>query len=257
MTPSDLAKVLRKAEISNTPCRPIREHLNEKDLQAAYQIQKINIEQKLKNGQRQVGKKIGLTSKKVQTQLGVDQPDFGILLDSMQVKNGQSLLYSELMQPKVEAEIAFILKKDLTHASIEMSDVIHAIDYAVSAIEIVGSRIANWDITIIDTIADNASSSHFILGEKKMNLQDLDLKNCEMQLRLNGKIASEGNGKACLGNPLNALLWLTHKMQELGNPLKAGEIILSGALGPMVPIKKGDHLEATIDDFDRVAFSIE
>lgn len=256
MTPSEIAEILRTAETTKTPCPPIRKHLNSDAIQAAYKIQKLNIDHKLKNGQREVGKKIGLTSKKVQAQLGVDQPDFGILLNPMQIKNGQALPFSELMQPKVEAEVAFVLKKDLTSAPIEMPDVVTAIDYAVAAIEIVGSRVKNWDITIADTIADNASSSHFVLGEKKADLQDLDLENCKMKLDFNGKTVSEGQGKACLGNPLNAVLWLANKMQELGNPLKAGEVILSGALGPMVEISKGEKIEAEIDGLGKVGFSV-
>lgn len=255
MTPKEIAQTLRQAEKDKTTCSPIRSFLNEKDLSTAYQIQKMNIDAKIEKGAKEVGKKIGLTSKKVQTQLGVDQPDFGILLDAMQVNNGSTVAFSEFMQPKAEAEIAFVLKEDLAHENITKKNIISAIDYALPAIEIVGSRIENWDIKITDTIADNASSSHFVLGENPVDLKDIDLENCQMQLYLNNEKASEGQGKDCLGNPLNAVLWLAEKMQALGNQLRKGEIILSGALGPMVPISEGDHIKATIEGLGDISFS--
>lgn len=251
-----IAETIRKADKSKTACSPIRQYLKRKDLQTAYQIQKINIDYHLENGQQEVGKKIGLTSKKVQAQLGVNQPDFGILLSNMQVKNGAEIPFPDLMQPKAEAEIAFVLKKDLLDKNITIDDIIDAVDYVCAAIEIVGSRIENWDIQITDTIADNASSSHFVLGNKKVSLEDLDLKNCRMKLYKNNELVSEGNGKACLGNPLNAVVWLAKKMVELDNPLKKGEVILSGALGPMIKINQGDIFKAEIDGFDTVKFSI-
>lgn len=256
MTPEEIAQTIRQAGKTKTTCNPIRPYIKEKDLSTAYQIQRINIDDKIKTGAKEVGKKIGLTSEKVQKQLGVDQPDFGILLDDMQFKNGSAIPFSELMQPKAEAEIAFILKEDLTQERITMENIVSAIDYALPAIEIVGSRIENWDIKITDTIADNASSSHFVLGEKPVELKDIDLKNCQMQLYLNDEKASEGQGKDCLGNPLNAVLWLAQKMQELNNPLRKGEIILSGALGPMVSISKADRIKATIEGLEEISFSV-
>lgn len=256
MTAESLAKIIRQAEENGNPCQPIRSYLREKDVSSAYEIQKINIAHKLQNGQKEVGKKIGLTSEKVQAQLGVNQPDFGILLDRMQIENGEEISFSDLMQPKAEAEIAFVLKEDLIGDHIEMQDVMAAIDYALPAIEIVGSRIENWDIQITDTIADNASSSHFVLGKDKKNLGEVDLENCQMKLFQHAQITSEGVGKACLGNPLNAVLWLAQKMNELGNPLKKGEIILSGALGPMVEIRRNDKIRAVIEGLGEVGFSV-
>ncbi|HLS31481.1 MAG TPA: fumarylacetoacetate hydrolase family protein [Flavobacteriaceae bacterium] len=256
MTPKEIAQTLRQAEKDKATCSPIRSYLNEKDLSTAYQIQKMNIDAKIEKGAKEVGKKIGLTSKKVQTQLGVDQPDFGILLDAMQIKNGSTVAFSEFMQPKAEAEIAFVLKEDLAQENITLANIVSAIDYALPAIEIVGSRIENWDIKITDTIADNASSSHFVLGKNPVDLKDIDLENCQMQLYLNNKKSSEGQGKDCLGNPLNAVLWLAQKMKALGNPLRKGEVILSGALGPMVPISEGDHIKATIEGLGEISFSV-
>lgn len=257
MTAATLAEIIRQAEEKRIPCRPVRNYLADKDVTAAYEIQKINIAYKLQQGQTIVGKKIGLTSEKVQAQLGVSQPDFGILLDRMHIENEGEISFNELMQPKAEAEIAFVLKANLIGDHIEMHDVMVAIDYALPAVEIVGSRIENWDIQITDTIADNASSSHFVLGNSKKKLGEIDLENCRMTLLQNNQIASEGVGKACLGNPLNAVLWLAQKMNQLGNPLKKGEVILSGALGPMVEIRQNDHIYAKIEGLGEVSFSVK
>ena len=233
---------------------PVRELIGDSDVDTAYKVQAININKRTVSGETVVGKKIGLTSFAVMEQLGVDQPDYGILFDSMEVKNGV-LPYSELMQPKAEAEIAFVMEQDLVR-DFNITDLIDAIDYATVSIEIVGSRVADWNIRITDTIADNASASHFILGESKVCLDDLDLVNCKMTLTKNGELASEGSGKACMDNPLNAALWLAQKMAEQGNPLKAGEVLLSGALGPMVPIAQGDIFEASIEGLGSVGLEI-
>ncbi len=256
MTLIKIAENIREAEKNNVEIPPIRSFLKEKDIESAYRIQQINIDYKIKQGQQEVGKKIGLTSEKVQQQLGVNQPDFGILLNEMQVKNKGEISFTELMQPKAEAEIAFILKEDLTQEKISLEDVISAIDYACPAIEIVGSRIENWNIQITDTIADNASASHFVLGEEKIKIENIDLENCKMQLFANDEKTSEGSGKDCLGNPLNAVLWLAQQMKTLGNSLKKGEIILSGALGPMIPLSKGDFIKTKIEDLGEVSFSV-
>jgi 2-keto-4-pentenoate hydratase len=200
------------------------------------------------------GKKIGLTSFVVQEQLGVDQPDYGILFDTMEVKDGK-LAFSELVQPKAEAEIAFVLGEDL-EGDFNITDLIEAIDYATVSIEIVGSRVADWNIRITDTIADNASASHYILGDAKVSIDDVDLVGCQMTMTKNGEIASEGTGEACMDNPLNAALWLAQTMAKQGSPLRKGEVLLSGALGPMVPIEKGDIFEATIEGLGSVKLEI-
>lgn len=252
----EIAAILQKAQKSNTPCPSIRGFFEGKELEKAYRVQQFITEQKIAGGQRVVGKKIGLTSEKVQAQLGVDQPDFGVLLHGMQIQNGETLPFSELMQPKAEAEIAFVLKKDLNQRKHSIEEIKEAVDYAVIAIEIVGSRIENWDIQITDTIADNASASHFVLGEQKVLLEYLDLENCRMQMHINDKLVSEGTGKACLGNPLNAAVWLADKMVEIGNPMKKGEIILSGALGPMANLSANDKVEAEIEGLGKVSFEV-
>jgi 2-keto-4-pentenoate hydratase len=247
------ANQLLQASQTKTPCPPVRTLIGDTDQEVAYAVQNLITQNRLSGGAKQTGKKIGLTSLKVQQQLGVDQPDFGILFDDMQIENGGQLSISETMQPKVEAEIAFVLKEDINSLHPNEEDLINAIDYVVAAIEIVGSRIKNWDIKITDTIADNASASHFVLGEIRKKITEIDLIDCEMQLFQNAKLVSQGNGAACLGSPLNAALWLAKKMTEIGNPLKAGDIILTGALGPMVNVVEGDKIMATIEGLGAVS----
>ena len=250
------AEVLFNANAYKTPCGPVREIIGDSDIAAAYATQEINIQKRINSGEKVVGKKIGLTSFAVQKQLGVDQPDYGILFESMEVENGGRLSASELMQPKAEAEIAFVMKDDL-EGDITMDKLKAAIDYAIASIEIVGSRVENWNIRITDTIADNASASHFVLGDKKVELSEINLTGCKMSLTKNGEVASEGTGAACMDNPLNAALWLAQVMSDNGQPLRAGEILLSGALGPMVNIGEGDLLVAEIEGLSSVSVAIE
>jgi len=247
------AAQLQKAAETDKHCSPIREFIGTEDLEAAYAIQDIITEQRVKAGGRIVGSKIGLTSVVVQKQLGVDQPDFGILFADMEVENGLEMDYNLLMQPKVEAEIAFVLKKDLDASYIGTADVLSAIDYAVASIEIVGSRIENWDIKIVDTIADNASASHFVLGHKPVKLENIDLIDCAMTMDINGETVSKGIGAACMGSPINAVLWLARTFSKLGRPLKAGDVILSGALGPMSAVNPGDEVVAKIGELGSVS----
>lgn len=248
------ADILWEAHNAKSTVPPVREIISADDIDAAYATQEINVKRRMANGENVVGKKIGLTSFAVMEQLGVDQPDYGVLFDTMEVKGGK-LAYSELVQPKAEAEIAFVMGEDLD-GDFNITDLIEAIDYATVSIEIVGSRVADWNIRITDTIADNASASHYILGDSKVSLDDLDLVGCEMTLTKNGEAASKGSGKACMDNPLNAALWLAQIMAKQGNPLKKGEVLLSGALGPMVPIAQGDMFEATIEGLGSVKLEI-
>ena len=250
---NEAALQLRNSSKTKTTCSPVRNLIGATDLEAAYQVQEINIADRIKNGAKPLGCKVGLTSFAVQKQLGVDQPDFGILLDDMVVEQGGTADYGLLMQPKVEAEVAFVLKSDLPSGEVSEVTLIEAIDYAVASIEIVGSRVENWDIRITDTIADNASASHFVLGANQVLLNNLDLVGCKMKLWLNDEIVSEGKGEACMGSPINAALWLANTMAKLGKPLKAGEVILSGALGPMAPVKPGDKVRASIEGLGEVS----
>jgi 2-keto-4-pentenoate hydratase len=242
-----IAKSLRDAQEKNTPISPIREIIGEDNVQDAYEIQNINISHRVSQGARIVGKKIGLTSQVVQSQFGIDAPDYGILFNDMEVLNGQSISMSNLLQPKVEAEIAFILGEDLDVKEMTIIDIMDAIDYCLPAIEIVGSRIKDWNIRIADTIADNASSSHYVIGHRPRTLDEFDIVRCKMRMSANGKVISQGHGGACLGSPLNAVLWLANKMIDLGQPLEAGEVILSGALGPMAPVNSEDLIHVEIE----------
>jgi 2-keto-4-pentenoate hydratase len=249
------ADILWEAHNTKSTVPPVREIISADDIDAAYATQEINVKRRMANGEKVVGKKIGLTSFAVMDQLGVDQPDYGVLFNTMEVQGGK-LAYSELVQPKAEAEIAFMMGDDL-EGDFNITDLIDAIAYATVSIEIVGSRVADWNIRITDTIADNASASHFILGETKVDLDDLDLVDCQMKLTKNGEVASEGSGAACMDNPLNAALWLAQTMAKQGNPLRKGEVLLSGALGPMVPIGQGDEFVAIIEGLGSVSLKID
>lgn len=239
---------------TGVPCSPIRNIIGDSDVAAAYAVQGLVNSHRISKGEKVVGAKIGLTSLAVQQQLGVNQPDFGYLFASTEVENGGKLSVREVIQPKAEAEIAFKLKFDLDGEITEES-VSAAVDFAVGAIEIVGSRVLNWDIRITDTVADNASASHFVLGTVTKKIDAVDLAAVTMKLYKNGVEVSAGVGAACLGSPLKALMWLAKTYQELGTPLKAGDWVLSGALGPMVAGESGDHFEAEISDFGKVGFS--
>ena len=251
-----VANLLWTAQSNCKPCAPIRELIGKGGPEVTYAVQEINSKRRLAEGAQLIGRKIGLTSLVVQKQLGVNQPDYGMLFADMVVCDGEQVLLSRLIQPKVEAEIAFVLGRDLEMLQPTAVDLLHAIDFAVAAIEIVDSRILNWDIRLVDTIADNASSGMYVLGTERKLLRDVDLVGCSMVMKCRDEIVSTGGGEECLGNPLNAALWLATTMARVGRPLKAGDTILSGALGPMVQVKSGDAFEASVSGLGsvRVAF---
>ena len=241
-----LAERLRRAGETGEATAPIRDDIAAGDVAAAYAIQQANTDHWLRAGRRLVGRKIGLTAKAVQKQLGVDEPDFGMLFADMALGDGEEVGLSRVMQPKVEAEVALVLAHDLTAPDCSVAEVISATAYALPAIEIVGSRIRNWDIRLVDTVADNASSGLFVLGAEPRPLQGLDLRLAGMCMELRGEPVSLGAGAACLGNPLNAAVWLARKMVAVGQPLKAGDVIMTGALGPMVAVAPGDVIDVRI-----------
>lgn len=252
-TLSKWADQLYQAEHTQQAIAPIRDQLPEgSTVDTAYAIQNINTERALNQGRRLVGRKIGLTSIAVQKQLGVDSPDFGMLFADMAYGDGEKIPTEQLIQPKVEAEIALVIKHDLTQAKHTFADIISATDYALAAIEVVDSRIEHWKISLLDTVADNASSAAFVLGSRPVKLEHLDLVNCKMRMTRAGQRVSEGVGKACLANPLNAAVWLADEMVRRGRPLLAGDLILTGALGPMVVVQAGDEFVVEIDGFDPV-----
>ena len=260
MTPQQLAEAafsLRQARNSGEWIAPLRERYPQLDARSAYAIQDLNTQVRVEAGARIVGRKIGLTARAVQAQLGVSQPDFGTLFDDMGYGDGEPVPVSVLQQAKIEAEIAFVIERDLAMERPTPLDVQRAIAYALPALEIVGSRIADWNIRFVDTVADNASSAGYVLGSTPRKLGDIDLRLCGMALMRRGEPVSTGAGAACLGHPLNAVSWLARTMAELGAPLRAGDLVLSGALGPMVAVQPGDVFDAHINGLGSVTAVFE
>jgi 2-oxopent-4-enoate/cis-2-oxohex-4-enoate hydratase len=215
-------------------------------IEDAYAIQQRLTSRRLAAGERIIGKKIGVTSKAVMNMLGVHQPDFGMLTDGMVYNEGEAIPAATLIQPKAEGEIAFVLKRDLQGPGITAADVLAATEGVMACFEIVDSRIRDWKIRIQDTVSDNASCGVFVLGDRLVDPRDVDLTTCGMVLEKNGEIVVTGAGAATMGSPLTAMAWLANTLGRLGIALKAGEVVLSGALGAMVPVKAGDSLRVTI-----------
>lgn len=251
---NDIAQRLRDA-YSSGMVQPLRDGLEPTDVEGAYAVQTINTRYWEAQGRRIVGRKAGLTAKAVQAQLGVDQPDFGVLFADMRVADGGRLDPARAIQPKAEAEIAFILGADLPDADTSAEQVAAAVASVHAAIEIVDSRIADWKITFADTVADNGSSAFFVLADDGLPLAGLDLEGAAMEMAVNGAVASTGVGAAALGNPLNAAAWLARTLVMRGEPLQAGDILLAGALGPMVALTPGDHVEARIAGIGTCSFT--
>lgn len=247
------AQALRGARVQRKTIDRISETHGITGAEEAYAVAAVNTQARLAEGRRIVGKKVGLTSLAVQKQLGVDQPDFGVLFDDMEYLNGQDVPMARLIQPKVEAEVAFIMGRDLVGESPTWSEFLACVAYVLPAIEIVDSAISDWKITLVDTVADNASSALFVLGDQPVALGALQLGEVSMSMTKNGEPASSGTGAACLGHPLRAAFWLARTMAARGQGLRAGELILSGALGPMVPVIAGDTIQADIGPLGRVS----
>lgn len=246
------AQRLLDALTSRTACSPVRDLIGPTDLPAAYRVQERLTAGRVAAGASIIGRKIGLTSKAVQEQMGVDQPDFGVLFDDMGYTDGDDVPIDRLLQPKAEAEVAFLLKADLADGPLDVAQIAVAIDYGVAAIEICDSRIAGWDIAFADTVADNASSGVYVLGEDRKTLDEFSPVGVGMRMLINGEEVSTGNGAACLGDPLNAVVWLARAARDFGEPLRAGQLVLSGALGPMRPLAAGDDVTVEISGLGAV-----
>lgn len=251
------ARRLLEAHATGTPCAPVRDLLGDTDQAAAYAVQERLTAHRLSEGRRLTGRKIGLTNPAVQRQLGVSTPDFGMLFDDMAYPDGADIPIGAVLQPRAEAEIALVLEHDLTHERHTVADILRATAFALPAIEVVGSRIRDWDITITDTVADNASAGAYVLGSRPVPLRDLDLRLAGMVMERRGEQVSSGAGADCLGHPLNAALWLADTLVRVGRPLRAGDTVLTGALGPVVPVAPGDVMEARIEGLGdvRAAFA--
>ena len=243
---SQLGDELYEALSTGKTVSPLTSRGFEISIEDAYHIQQRMLSRRLEKGERIIGKKIGVTSKAVMNMLGVHQPDFGYLLDGMVYNEGESVPMSTLIQPKAEGEIAFLLKKDLKGPGVTAADVLAATEGVMACFEIVDSRIENWKIKIQDTVADNASCGVFVLGDQLVDISNLDLALCGMVLEKNGEIVVTGAGAATMGHPVNAMVWLANTLGELGITLNAGDIVLSGAMGAMVPVQAGDNLRMAI-----------
>ena len=240
------ADALHAALRSGQPIDPLTGRVDGLDLAGAYAIAQAGIAHRLAEGETVVGRKIGLTSVAVQRMLGVDQPDFGVLTDRMDHSRSGAIPVDGMIAPRAEGEIAFHLKRDLAGPGVTLHDVLLATESVSACFEIVDSRIRDWKIGILDTVADNASAAAFATGDARVSPIGLDLGTCGMALEKNGALLSTGAGAAALGSPLNCVVWLANQLGRLGSGLKAGDTILSGALVPLTPVVRGDHLRLRV-----------
>ena len=248
------ARQLRTAAQTGVPCGPVRDVLGTAtDVDAAYAVQQHNADLSLVSGRRISGHKVGLTAEVVQQQMGVDQPDYGVLFADMCLPDGADIDSSRLLQPRAEGEVAVVIDRDLDKGEHCVVDLINAAAYVLPALEIVDSRIAGWDITIVDTVADNASCGLYVVGTRPVSIDSLDLRDIEMRLTIDGETAATGTGAACLGHPLNAAVWLADTMCRRGTPLRAGECLMTGSLGPMRPISPGAEVYADMGPLGTVS----
>jgi 2-keto-4-pentenoate hydratase len=247
------AERLRQAETHREPISPLRDELGaDPDGSLAYAIQQANVAHAVAQGRRVVGRKIGLTSPAVQRQLGVDQPDFGTLFADTEYGDGIEIPAGRLIQPRAEGEVALVLERDLDNAPHGFTEVMRAVAFALPSIEVVDSRIADWQISIVDTVADNASCGVYVVGSRPVPLRKFDILSLPMRMLVNGEEVSSGVGAACLGNPLHAARWLADELCRRGIPLRAGDVLMTGALGPLRPVRQGDELVARFGDLGTV-----
>jgi len=237
---------LYNALITRTAVDPLTDREAEITIEDAYQIQQRMIQRRLDAGETIIGKKIGVTSKVVMDMLKVNQPDFGMMTSGMVFNEGEAIEASSMIAPRAEAEVAFILKRDLMGPGVTAADVLRATECVVPCFEIVDSRIKDWKIKIQDTVADNASCGVLTLGGVRRSPRDIDLALAGMVLEKNGEIISTSTGAAVQGSPVNAIAWLANTLGRLGIGLKAGEVILSGSQSPLVPVKAGDSLVCSV-----------
>ncbi|NQY63147.1 MAG: fumarylacetoacetate hydrolase family protein [Alteromonadaceae bacterium] len=247
----ELYQAMRKRKVLT----PITEREEDFSPEDAYQVSQKFLQHRLNDGERVIGKKIGLTSKVVQDMLGVHQPDFGFLTDVMMVESGAEIIFDkELIQAKSEGEIAFILKNDLQGPNVTAEDVIDATQSVVACFEIVDSRIKDWKIKIQDTVADNASCGMFVMGKERVSPENVDFEGCKMVIKNKGEIVATGQGSAAMGSPLNCVAWLANTLGQYDISLKAGDIILSGSLAAMIPCKADDDMTMEIEGIGSASY---
>lgn len=258
-TSEKIAENLFIAKKNKKPINPLTSDFPEIDCLDAYQIQSINIKREISEGAKVVGKKIGLTSKAMQEMLGVNEPDYGVILDNMVLNDSgnYNLDNLNLIQPKIEAEIAFVLKKEIKGPGITITKILQSTEYVLPVLEIIDTRIKDWKIKIQDTIADNASSAYIVISGKINSIRDNDLRYTPLILKKNGKIQSTGVGANVLGHPAFAVAWLANKLSDYHMSLNAGEIILAGSLIGAVSISKGDCITADFGNFGSVGVSFD
>lgn len=249
------ARTLLDAYASRTPVAPLTATYSPISVDDAYAIQLAQVTAWTSDGAVVKGHKVGLTSAAMQQQLGVDQPDFGVLLDRMFLPEGAVADITRFLQPRAEPEIGFVLRKSLSGPGVTVAEAVAAIDFVLPALEIIDSRIADWKITLPDTIADNASSGGLVLGSRPVRLEDLDLALTGCLLHRNGRLAGTGAGGAVLGSPVNALVWLANVLGERGAGLEAGQVILPGSVTAAIPINPGDTISATFDRIGTVSIT--
>jgi 2-keto-4-pentenoate hydratase len=240
----DLADELWRADRAATPVEPLTDRHPGLGIEDAYAIQTVNIDRRTATGERVIGRKVGLTSRPMQQMLGVDEPDFGVLTDQMVVEDGDLVALARLVQPRVEAELAFVMERDLAGPGVTTGGALAAIAGALPAVEIVDSRVADWRITLVDTVADNASSGLLVLGGRMRKVEDLDLRLLGVAVSRHGSLIDTGAGAAALGNPARCVAWLANKLGGFGAGLRAGDVILPGAVHRMVPVQPGDVFRA-------------
>lgn len=256
-TRDELAADLAQAERSRQPIAPLTTARPDIDVVDAYEIQLINIRQRVAEGARVVGHKVGLSSKVMQQMMGVDEPDYGHLLDEMQVFEDTPVKAAKYLFPRVEVEVGFILAADLPGAECTEDDVLAATEALVPAIELIDTRIKDWQIKICDTIADNASSAGFVLGAARVRPADIDVKAIDAKLTRNGELIAEGRSDAVLGNPVTAVAWLSRKVESFGVRLKKGDIVLPGSCTFAVDANPGDEFVADFAGLGAVRLSFE
>lgn len=253
----ELAADLARAEDSRVAIGPLTDAHPDIDVVDAYEIQLINIRRQVAGGARVIGHKVGLSSEAMQQMMGVDEPDYGHLLDTMAVSEDVPVAAGRYLYPRIEVEVAFILAADLPGADCTEDDVLAATEAFAPAIELIDSRIADWKIKLCDTIADNASSAGWVLGTERVAPADIDIKNIDAVLKRNGEVVAEGRSDAVLGNPVTAVAWLARKVESFGVRLKAGDIVLPGTATRAIDAHPGDQFVADFAGLGSVRLSFE